>query len=79
MTQVGKPTAKCNILSLEGEHAVQIHAVRICKAPWAYEQVWKMLQQPRKAYFKQRKLLYYLGTNEIVYPQKNTYNTDFLI
>lgn len=70
MKQVRKHITKCNTLPLESEHAVQIHAVRICKAPWAYEQVWKMLRRSGKAYFRQ-KLLYYLGTNEIVYPKKS--------
>lgn len=66
MTQVRKHKTKCNTLSLESEHAAQNHAVRICKALWAYEQVTKMLRQSGKAYFRQKKLLYYLGTNEFV-------------
>ena len=75
-TKVKKHTAKCNTLSLENEHAVQIHALRICKAPWVYEQVWKMLRQSGKHILDQL-LLYYLGNSKTIYPQKAVYNTDF--
>lgn len=71
-----KAHSQCNTLSLENEHAVQIHAVRICKAPWAYEQVWKMLQQSGKHILDQL-LLDYLGNNKTIYPQKAVYNTHF--